>query len=299
MGVKFNPFTSKLDIVDSPSGEFSDIELALGTDTAPSISFTGDPNTGIYSPGADQVAISTGGTGRLFVDAAGSVGIGKAPSYALDVAGSIQITNAQGIRALNSTGTSYRLLTPGGDDNLYLGGNEANSNEAIVFRANDTERMRLDSSGRLGLGTSSPDTKLEISNGSTGTTSVITALRISGISDDSQVIEFKNNHTSGTGVRAKITSDGDGIAQSYGTLKFWTGRTLNSPSVAMKIDSLGNVGIGTSSPGSILHTKGGPITFETTGSTDADREFRFNVDGTNYAWLRVPVGSGGALALAT
>ena len=58
MGVKFNPFTSKLDIVDSPSGEFSDIELALGTQTAPSLSFTGDPNTGIYSPGADQVAIS-------------------------------------------------------------------------------------------------------------------------------------------------------------------------------------------------------------------------------------------------
>ncbi len=48
----------------------------LGTAGAPTITFTGDTNTGIYSPGADQVAISTNGTGRLFVDANGNVGVG-------------------------------------------------------------------------------------------------------------------------------------------------------------------------------------------------------------------------------
>ena len=35
--------------------------------SAPDLSFDGDANTGIYSPGADQVAIATGGNGRLFV----------------------------------------------------------------------------------------------------------------------------------------------------------------------------------------------------------------------------------------
>ena len=49
--------------------------VPLGTAAAPSIAFTGDPNTGIYSPGADEVAISTGGSGRLFVDASGNVKI--------------------------------------------------------------------------------------------------------------------------------------------------------------------------------------------------------------------------------
>jgi hypothetical protein len=34
-------------------------------------------NTGIYSPGADQLAVSTGGTGRLFVDAMRHVGLGQ------------------------------------------------------------------------------------------------------------------------------------------------------------------------------------------------------------------------------
>jgi hypothetical protein len=51
------------------------ISAAAGSAAAPSIAFTDDLNTGIYSPGADQLAVSTGGTGRLFVDASGDVTI--------------------------------------------------------------------------------------------------------------------------------------------------------------------------------------------------------------------------------
>ena len=59
-------------------GVGGDISPALGTAAAPSIAFTGDLNTGIYSPGADQVAVATNGTGRLFVDASGNIGLGTA-----------------------------------------------------------------------------------------------------------------------------------------------------------------------------------------------------------------------------
>jgi hypothetical protein len=38
---------------------------ALGAVATPSIAFTGDLNTGIYSPGADQLAVSTGGVERV------------------------------------------------------------------------------------------------------------------------------------------------------------------------------------------------------------------------------------------
>jgi hypothetical protein len=42
------------------------ISAAAGSAAAPSIAFTGDPNTGIYSPGADQLAVAaTGGTGTV------------------------------------------------------------------------------------------------------------------------------------------------------------------------------------------------------------------------------------------
>ena len=49
------------------------IDHPLGAAAAPGITFTGDLNTGIYSPGADQVAISTNGTGRLFIGSTGTV----------------------------------------------------------------------------------------------------------------------------------------------------------------------------------------------------------------------------------
>jgi len=51
----------------------SNSALALGSQGTPSLKFTGDTNTGIYSPGADQLAISTGGSGRVFIGSTGTV----------------------------------------------------------------------------------------------------------------------------------------------------------------------------------------------------------------------------------
>jgi hypothetical protein len=51
------------------------ISAAAGSAAAPSIAFTGDLNTGIYSPGADQVAIVTNGQQGLIVGADGSVSV--------------------------------------------------------------------------------------------------------------------------------------------------------------------------------------------------------------------------------
>lgn len=55
--------------------------VPLGSAASPSLTFTGDENTGIYSPGADQVAISTNGTGRLFVNSDGTVSVGNALTF--------------------------------------------------------------------------------------------------------------------------------------------------------------------------------------------------------------------------
>ena len=53
--------------------------IAPGTPAAPGLSFAGDPNTGIYSPGADALALATGGVARLTADAAGNVTAGSGP----------------------------------------------------------------------------------------------------------------------------------------------------------------------------------------------------------------------------
>jgi len=49
--------------------------LLAGTAANPSLYFSGDPNTGIYSPGADQLAISTNATQRINIEADGDIDI--------------------------------------------------------------------------------------------------------------------------------------------------------------------------------------------------------------------------------
>jgi hypothetical protein len=69
---------TKAQLID---GKSSSIEFTAGSASTPSIYFTSDINTGIYSPGADQVGISTGGTGRMFVDASGRVLVGTSSAF--------------------------------------------------------------------------------------------------------------------------------------------------------------------------------------------------------------------------
>jgi len=55
---------------------YAGVNTNAGTLAAPSIAFgPSDTNTGIYSPGADQLSLVTGGTARLTVDAAGAVNV--------------------------------------------------------------------------------------------------------------------------------------------------------------------------------------------------------------------------------
>ncbi len=136
--------------------------LALGSAASPSLKFTGDTNTGIYSPGADQVAISTGGTGRLFVSN-GTVGIGTtSPVHQLEVNGSIASSPGSGgyLRLFEADNTRRNYITLGADadgsyiDTAYSTGGSFD----LRFKTAVGERMRIDSSGRLLVGTSSSQT---------------------------------------------------------------------------------------------------------------------------------------------
>jgi len=70
----------------SETGTFVDVNgdtmtgalgIIAGSVSTPGLFFSGDTNTGIYSPGADQVAISTNGTERLRITSAGNVLVGR------------------------------------------------------------------------------------------------------------------------------------------------------------------------------------------------------------------------------
>ena len=132
--------------------------IPAGTAAAPSVAFEGDANTGIYSPGADQVAISTNGTGRLFVDASGRLGIGTTDMY-----GTLNVqrnTSAQYstislgdfATAANSVGIYGRVTSSG-----VFGISSAGAPIVFYNTGSGTgEVTRIDSSGRLLVG-GSPD----------------------------------------------------------------------------------------------------------------------------------------------
>jgi len=151
----------------------SDISLAAGSAAAPSLFFTGDTNTGLFSPGADTVALATAGSNRLHISSGGLVGIGTTgPDKKMHIAGS------SGDGVLVSTG-GYQ--TTGSNAALYLSGGVNNNGDFAGFaiaseqtspashvlkfcrataNANNTnyaistEYARIDSSGRLLVGTS-------------------------------------------------------------------------------------------------------------------------------------------------
>ena len=54
---------------------------SAGTALLPSVTTTGDTNTGVWFPAADTVGLSTGGIERVRVDSAGNVGLGKRVGY--------------------------------------------------------------------------------------------------------------------------------------------------------------------------------------------------------------------------
>jgi hypothetical protein len=150
---------------------------AAGTAGAPSIAFTGDTDTGFYSPGVNQAAISTAGTGRLFVGATGNIGIGIAsPTSPLQVSraagtlsnilvdtGSNASEASISFRQIGAVQWNVGLATTTGALTTAIDGGQTayeivrsgSSVDRHVLSTAGSERARIDSSGRLLVGTSS------------------------------------------------------------------------------------------------------------------------------------------------
>ena len=137
-------------------GTINGATFAAGAVGTPSITTTGDTNTGIYFPAADTIAFTEGGTEAMRINSSGNVGIGtNSPSVKLHVAASggvirmqDSIDTAKYIQ-MRSDATNSHLEHIGGPGDALRINNQAAG--TLEFYTSNTERMRLDSNGLLTL----------------------------------------------------------------------------------------------------------------------------------------------------
>jgi len=239
----------------------------------------------IGNPTANALMLFTNNTERLRITSAGLVGVGtSSPATLLDLS---TTTSAK----LNLTYPGFGIATLASDSTgaLLLQADEANTqaNSLIQFKVDGTERARIDSSGRLGVGTTSPSSALHVSGSGTviqqvQSTGGATELRLIA---NTQTNASYNNIYSGDGTNWNWRIGGsDGTTD---TLTFATGGFER-----LRIDSSGRVGIGTSSVTGNLHVKGDDGI--NIGRADGGNQWRLipTNGGTGSSNLRLYVGIG-------
>ena len=209
--------------------------LYIGVDSAAG-SNTGIANAPYFmGTGAYPMTFWTNTTERMRLDSSGNLGLGVTPSAWGSSYRSLQVGNSHLTETTGYTFLGQNWYVNSGGTTVYTTSNFAtlyrqNSGQHVWFTAPSgtaggtvafTQAMTLDASGNLGIGTSSPNAQLHVSYaGQTG-------------------IQISNT---GSTPSSWLTQVLDG-----GSIRWYS---YTAGSERMRIDSSGNVGIGTSSPSS-------------------------------------------------
>ena len=226
IGIGTTSPSTKLDV----SGE---IKAAAGGPGTGGYSFRsgGETDGGMFSTADGTVQFYTDNTEKMRITSAGSVGIGtNNPGSKLDVAGEVKV-------AAGGPGTGGYSFRSGGETD---GGMFSTADGTVQFYTDNTEKMRITSTGSVGIGTNNPGVKLDVQSST----------------DYAYAASILNTSVEGLGMKIQVNQDTDtdkallmvqNASQEYFAVKGLGGSYFTGA----------NVGVGTTNPSTRLHVYGG------------------------------------------
>jgi hypothetical protein len=284
--------------------------------------------SGVYSSSTQAIAAIAGQSiAPSTINATGAISgasirtFGGTASFAADDYGKVEITPTTGDGGSAVIRQYTNSPRSGGNLIIQVDGNAGGGN--LIFSTNNagagTERVRIDSIGNVGIGTSSPNKKLAVNGNTNITGSLDVTGAISGASIQTSgfaslggiattgsanswglLVENKGNAYASVFVHAQsslltlftnpqVAIFGNNYpAQSAGIYSGIFPLVLGvSNQEAMRISTSNNVGIGTSSPNARLHVSGGIAIFNsiTTGDSNSGLRIVAPVSITHYNWM--------------
>jgi len=274
--------------------------LTAGTTTSTAATITNLVSTTSTFNGAITGSTNTIniGSGQIYKDASGNIGIGTtSPGSIFHVANTNLYTGKLTFGGAAAVGTDVNNEATGNVYSEYLlgtwnltrakiraeagtGGGDGVGGGVISMwtgatSGTQTERMRIDSSGNVGIGTTSPARKLQVDgNCQFGTTG-----------SSGTVLRFEQDAGNGMLIRSDRSDASGGRYLAFGT----------DYNERLRIDSSGNVGIGTTSPNGNLAISSSTATIVTnsTGSTISQySNLGLYANSGSYSLQNVIYGSG-------
>ena len=279
MGIGTSSPSQKLHVHDSSSTNLKITSTSSGTGLFDGLNLAianGFSQLWYYENGYFRIA--TNNTERMRITSSGNVGIGTtSPDYKLEVDGTLGVSRTDGIIFAGSAGTGNgNKITSDTSNNFIF------STSLASLPYTTSERMRITNSGNVGIGTTSPDDKLDV-NGRV----LAKAFRTYVTSSDYSVISRSSAGNAPLYVQSADSATNQPIA------KFFYGNA--SPNQGSLVLNVGkdksyftntSVGIGTTSPGSILHVKDSAPVIKLQSSANTSSTISFdNSSGTQRASL--------------
>ena len=276
-----NPDLTVSGLTISGSFDAEKVLVASGTAAAPSYTFSGDTDNGLYYAGTNSIGLATAGANAILIDSSGRVGVGSSSpgtgtsSYYDDLvikndgsgtgAGiTIQSNSTNGFSGLD-------LRTAGGTEIAKIAASAATSKLSID--AGGSTAITVDSSQRVGIGATSPAGKLQILTGASGGNVLIDA-------EASSPYHAKVVNGSGDLILGSRNATGDTLLVSNRNINFKAG---SSETEFARIDSSGTLTVGPQydrlnvNPGSGSYD-GDPTSVVIDGRTNDGNTTAFKID---------------------